>query len=405
MKKLLLPIAILTIVFIIYVSLTSKKREVAIIHPNGQAFAGTAKCAQCHADIAKNFLTTGHHLTTQPADENSIKGPLTEPDNIFWFNQTDKVVLAKAKGHVYQVGFSSGKWMDSLRVDIAIGSGTRGQSYLRWDGSNLLQLPLSYFASDHKWISNPGSRTDKVIANRNIDASCLNCHATYFKTNYLMSGASEFDPKEIIYGVECERCHGPGASHISAMVSGSSDKKIINAKYLKRNLQLDACGQCHSSQQRKSLKLPFTFFPGDSMVMNTIQTSKVDTSAEAEVHGNQYGMLAASKCFLESNSLTCGSCHDPHKKERGDLKLFSSRCISCHQQNHEKQCKLGSKMSSMLSENCIDCHMPLRTSKKIAFRSSGTDKKSYEIARTHFISIYPEQAKKILAALEKNISR
>jgi hypothetical protein len=44
--------------------------------------------------------------------------------------------------------------------------------------------------------------------------------------------------------------------------------------------------------------------------------------------------------------------------------------------------------------------MPERQSKKIAFRTSGSDKKFYEKARTHFISIYPTEAQKIIETLK-----
>src|SRR5258708_1417968 len=402
MKKTFLILSVLVASYVVYITIVSQK-EIPVVHPNGQLFAGTAKCAQCHSEIFKNFLTTAHHLTTQIADEHSIKGSLKKPDKNYWFNDHDKVVIEKQKKYIFQVGYSSGKFIGAHQFDIVIGSGTRGQSYIQWAGNKLLQLPLSYYANDHKWVTNPGNPTDRVVADRPVTAACLNCHATFFKTNYLLSGASEFDSEQIIYGVECERCHGPAATHVSSMINKIGKKNILNSAHMSRKLQLDACAQCHSGRQQGSLKMPFTFLPGDSLVSNSMYATKIDTSTNVDVHGNQYGMLVASKCFLESGSLPSTTCLNPTQQERGTLKLLSSRCTKCHQDNHEKECKLAGKLSGMISDNCIDCHMPLRASNKIAFRASGNEKKSFEIARTHFISIYPQEAKKILAALEKNI--
>lgn len=396
MKKALLTLLLVAIGSVIAYNYFTREKEIPIIHPSGQYFAGTAKCAQCHADIVKSFLNTAHHKTTQIADENTIKGSFKEPDNVYWFNDIDKIVMEKQKDHLFQVGYSGDKFIGAHEFDIAIGSGTRGQSYIQWAGTKLLQLPLSYYTNDNKWVTNPGNPTDRAVPDRPITAACLNCHATFFETNYLLSGASEFDSKKIIYGVECERCHGPAASHVNVMLGKPGKKNVLNTAHMSRKLQVDVCAQCHSGRQQRSLKMPFTFLPGDSLEHNSMYETKIDTSTNVEVHGNQFGMLAASKCFLKSGTLTCTSCHNPHQQERGNLKLFSSRCVSCHQDNHEKKCMLSAKLGNVLSENCIDCHMPVRASKKITFRAAGNNKKSFEMARTHFISIYPTEAKRII---------
>src|SRR5258706_15539540 len=155
MKKTFVFLLLIAITLIIYYNYLHRIKEVVIVHPNGQIFAGTIKCAQCHSDIAKSFLTTAHHFTTQVADEHSIKGSFKEPDNVYWFNDRDKVVMEKQKEYFFQVGYSLDKFIGAHQFDIVIGSGTRGQSYIQWAGNKLLQLPLSYYANDNKWVTNP----------------------------------------------------------------------------------------------------------------------------------------------------------------------------------------------------------------------------------------------------------
>src|SRR5438105_11879812 len=116
MKKILLILAVLVASYVVYITVADRKDP--IVHPNGQLFAGTAKCAQCHSEIVKDFLATAHHLTSQIADEHSIKGPLKEPNNIYWFNDHDKVVIEKQKKYIFQVGYSSGKFIGAHQFDI-----------------------------------------------------------------------------------------------------------------------------------------------------------------------------------------------------------------------------------------------------------------------------------------------
>lgn len=131
----------------------------------------------------------------------------------------------------------------------------------------------------------------------------------------------------------------------------------------------------------------------------------IDTSSNAEVHGNQYDMLEATKCFTLSNDMTCSSCHNTHKNERGNLASFSSKCLTCHSGKTDqlKTCKLTSRVGDDLRKNCIDCHMPVKASNKIMVSVGNSKSLKSEMARTHFISIYPTQTEKILNML-KNLN-
>ena len=175
-------------------------------------------------------------------------------------------------------------------------------------------------------------------------------------------------------------------------------RDIINPAKLTRQQQLDACAQCHSGISTDS-KPPFTFLPGDTLSADVTSFQRFDTTATAEVHGNQYGLLTSSQCFIKSE-MTCSTCHNPHANERGATVDFSARCMSCHQSGHEKSCALKVEMGETVSGRCPDCHMPVKPSKKISFRVAGGDQRA-ELARTHFISIYPGQSKKIAEAIRQ----
>ena len=55
-------------------------------------------------------------------------------------------------------------------------------------------------------------------------------------------------------------------------------------------------------------------------------------TAEFDVHGNQYRLLAQSKCFIKSEKMDCITCHNPHENASQNLASYSKICMSCHQE-------------------------------------------------------------------------
>jgi hypothetical protein len=283
-------------------------------------------------------------------------------------------------------------------MDIVIGSGTMGQSSLYWKNDNLFQLPITYFTAANEWSNSPGF-PDKVVFNRVITSRCLECHSTYVKTISAPGKEPEqFDRNKIIFGVDCEKCHGPAAEHVKFQTEHPNDtivKFIINPASFTRQQKLDLCALCHGGRLQKT-KPSFEFTAGDTLSNYFI----VDTSAphpdKIDVHGNQYGLLRASKCFRMSSSMTCNTCHDTHKNEKGQTALFSQRCITCHTDPHPKTSKLQQDIGAAIKENCIDCHMPVKPSRAIAVFLPGENFPTAAQIRSHFIAVYPEESKKIV---------
>jgi hypothetical protein len=115
-----------------------------------------------------------------------------------------------------------------------------------------------------------------------------------------------------------------------------------------------------------------------------------------DVHGNQYGMLAASKCFRLSE-MTCNTCHAPHENETGKKEIFSQRCISCHSEPKKTACTKIGHDDKLLQTNCIDCHMPEQRSRAIMVLLQGENIPTPAFMRSHYISIYKEESERILS--------
>ena len=161
---------------------------------------------------------------------------------------------------------------------------------------------------------------------------------------------------------------------------------------------LDLCTLCHGGALNKT-EPSFSFQVGDTLTNYfSIQTAMINAD-NIDVHGNQFGLMALSKCFKMSN-LTCISCHNVHENENGKTQIFSQRCISCHSSSHGKLCKLTSSIGSSISQNCIDCHMPKQMSHAVAVYLQGNDIPTSALMRTHYIKIYPDETKAFLDQLK-----
>lgn len=385
-------------VFLLTTCMNNEPDETKMIkNKAGKSFAGSSTCINCHKTTSENHVHTAHYLTSQPAAEKYIKGSFEKGRNSFAFNRSVVVAMEKRDSSFYQVEYFGTEEKKARHMDIVVGSGTMGQSFLNWQQDKLFQLPITFFSAANTWSNSPGF-PDKVVFNRVITSRCLECHSTFLNiTSEAGKEPETFDKAQIIYGVDCERCHGPAAEHVQFQTANPTDttgKHIINPARLSRQQNLDLCALCHGGRLQKT-QPSFTFSVGDKLS----DYFNVDTSAPApekiDVHGNQYGLLRASKCFKMSATLTCGSCHNTHKNEKGNTVLFSQRCMTCHNSEDQIFCKLK-QPKDILASNCIDCHMPLKPSRAIAVFLPGATIPTAALIRSHFIDIYPEETKRIL---------
>jgi mono/diheme cytochrome c family protein len=370
-------------------------------------FAGSATCANCHKDIYEKHIHTAHFLTSQIATEHNIKGSFEQGKNEFDFGGDTKVVMEKRADGLYQVAYENGVEKKARPFSIVVGSGTKGQTYLYWFKNNLGQLPISYFTHAAQWSNSPGYG-NKLVFNRPVTSRCLECHSTFAQVVSAQNVEPEqFDHNQIIYGVDCEKCHGPAQQHVDFQTKNptiKTAKYIIAPTTFTRKQSLDMCAVCHGGRLSKT-KPSFSFKAGDDLAdYFAIDTAAKDAN-DIDVHGNQLGLLAASKCFKNSQ-MTCLSCHNPHENEAGKLALFSQRCITCHgggndkNNGHEKICKLTASIGPAIKNNCIDCHAPEQPSKAIAMLLQGNEMPTSATMRSHFIKIYPEATKRFLSGLK-----
>src|SRR5690606_39305559 len=75
-----------------------------------------------------------------------------------------------------------------------------------------------------------------------------------------------FARNRLVYGIDCERCHGPAAAHVAFHTDHPQESKamyITRIGALNNQQQLDLCAVCHSGLKtpKKSIS---GFRPGDA---------------------------------------------------------------------------------------------------------------------------------------------
>jgi len=366
-------------------------------------FAGSQVCSNCHKEITNNYFHSAHFYTSQPASEKTIKGSFKPGKNSFAYDENRMVKLEKRDSGLYEVYYYKGEQHVIRKFDIVVGSGIKGQTYLSWVGNQLIELPVSYFTQVHQWANSPGYPLYPTLFNRPATTRCLECHSTFATTlTPPMQEPEKFDSAKMILNVGCEKCHGPAAKHVAFETQHPNDTVgmfIINPAKLSRQLSIDVCALCHSGRLQKT-QPSFQFVAGDTLSNYFLMNAKAQNINMIDVHGNQLGLLQASKCFQLSKTMTCITCHDSHKNEREKTELFSQRCMSCHTEQHKA---IAGISNNNLIKNCINCHMPLQTSRSISFLLQGKTEPVNATMRTHYITVYNNETKKFIERQKKKL--
>lgn len=298
-------------------------------------YVDPAACRACHTKIYDSYQQTGMARSFSKATNLPLPGNL----------------LHRASQRQYELIDRDGSYVlrrtplpMEKRVDYVIGSGNHSKTLVhRSDSGQLIELPLSWYSEKSaSWQMSPGyDRPDHSDFRREIADSCLFCHNGY--PSQANGGLAS--------GIDCQRCHGPGESHV--LRKGP----IVNPAKLPADRKLEVCLQCHLESASRTLpdsirrlgRTPFSYRPGEPLSGFTLyfEFQGIAANERITVNGAGFGLLK-SKCYVQSaGKLQCTTCHDPHS--RTDATQTTRACKSCHQSNHAKT-----------TDNCASCHMQKR---------------------------------------------
>ncbi|MEM8736162.1 MAG: multiheme c-type cytochrome, partial [Planctomycetota bacterium] len=253
-----------------------------------------------------------------------------------------------------------------------------------------------YLSSTDRWMNSPGYLDGAADFARPILSACLECHTTYAQP--YAGSANQYHREHMVLGVTCEKCHGPGKEHVSfhqANPDTKSPHAIVNPASMSAERSLELCQLCHGGDPIVEKQPPFSYRPGEPLSSFYEYAQADGSKAVSGIHTNtQLPRLKRSKCFELSESMTCLDCHNPHQFERGNMALFSQRCLNCHEM---PDCGKFESLGESLADNCIDCHMQNLDMNDIKLISGDT--KFVPKMRDHFITVWPE----VSAAYEREL--
>ena len=346
-------------------------------------------CAGCHANIWETYRRTGMGRSFyRPSLSNTI-GDSQSAVTFYHKASESYFTMREREGRFYQrryqIGFD-GKETNSeeKEIDFVVGSGNHVRAYLhRTRRDTLVELPLAWYAEKGgSWAMNPGyDRPDHPGFSRPITNACMFCH-NGFPESPPGSGESGVDavfPGRLPEGIDCQRCHGPGAKHVQAAESGDAKpdgirKAIVNPARLSPERQMEVCLQCHLETTSAPLpnaivrygRGPFSYRPGEPLGDFMLQFDQAPGGSypggsyddKFEIAGSAY-RLRRSQCFQKSgDALRCTTCHDPHDIPRGEDadRHYTEVCLQCHDAAVKQLAAAGKHPQA----GCIGCHMPKR---------------------------------------------
>lgn len=325
-----------------------------------ERFVGSDVCRQCHAGHGDRWVQSAHNLAL--ADIDLAAEP---PDGEF---------AHPASGRNYRILRRDGQfwhqeWLPTTTEPLllaehpmraVIGSGHFSRSYLWCDGEFWMESPATWYAARQEWGISPGYDVFNHGFERPIDLRCIRCHAGQVEA--IDASVHRLDVQ--VASVDCERCHGPGDRHVALRQRGNAkdpvEEFIVHPAKLSRELQIDLCAQCHLHGDA-TVELAgggvADFQPGQPLSQFQVHFALDFGSREMAVVGH-VEQMKLSRCYTESQTLTCTTCHDPHGRLPTDAAVdHRASCLTCHS---EQSCSIepAVRRQQQPADDCAECHMP-----------------------------------------------
>ncbi|WP_244531172.1 tetratricopeptide repeat protein [Hyphomicrobium facile] len=360
-----------------------------VAHPD---FAGSNRCAQCHAAEHNDWLSSQHAVAMQEATEQTVLGRF---DGTTFSNENVTSKFYKSDGKF---------WVRTDGPDAALGDFEISYTFGVWPLQQyLIKLPGGRFqalgiAWDARSKEDGGQRWFHLYPDRKLKAGdplhwtgidqnwnyqCAWCHSTNIKKNYdQTSGSFRTTWSEISVG--CEACHGPGSEHVAwATRSNGWQQSDQRGKGFAQTFDerkgvtwpMDASGQAHRSAPRTSAneihvcagchsrRQQFSDDPGSvGRLFDAFRPSLLEDGLY-HVDGQQRDEVYNYGSFLESRmhsaGVTCSDCHNPHT---GKLRQTgNSLCGQCHEPERFDVSAHHHHAPNSKGAECAACHMPVTT--------------------------------------------
>jgi len=312
------------------------------IAPPGARYSGNQSCARCHAVETRSYLATPMaHALEFPEESGVLRAKRT---STFRNGPFIYAIVKTGSGNTFTVTDGNRSISAPIRWAVGYGIGGVGQTFVLEYGGLFYESRVSYYAETGALditmghAQRPPPLLEEAIGNwmdETALTACLRCHAT------AATSGNGLQLDQMIPGIGCEGCHGPGANHIETVRTGNSKgSHIFNPGDLPPGRITDFCGACHRT---------------------TLDTIEMRLTGVLNIRFPAY-RLQTSRCWGSAGDprLTCMACHDPHVPLVTTSASYDQNCLSCHANSAAskpspdhpgKACPVGQK-------ECTSCHMP-----------------------------------------------
>ena len=352
----------------------------------------------------------------RPSPTNTLEAYTRKNEFYHASSDTHYAMIGRDGGYYqrrWQIGFGGTTInVEESKIDYVLGSGNHARSYLhRTTRGTLIELPLGWYSErGGYWAMSPGFDSRHPATRRLVSYECVFCHDGYprIPAGHEAPGSEPAFSGDLPEGIDCQRCHGPGATHLETVqAAGASPEKIrasiVNPARLPLKLRMDLCMQCHleptstalPSLIRRLNRAPFSFTAGeplDAFELTFDHARGTQHDDKFEIVGSSAYRLRQSRCFLQStDALTCETCHDPHRvppaEEAGHH--YEAACRRCHAAAFDRLVSTG---MHPVATGCVACHMPRRRTEDV----------THVVMRDHLIQRRPAAADLLAELAERH---
>src|SRR5438445_5546408 len=147
----------------------------------GIHYVGESACAECHADVAATYRLHPMGRSLAPVSEAAAVERYDQAARNPFEKDGFQFLVERQDGHVFHREFlrdSQGRTVQTYAAEIgfAIGSGTRGRSYLIDREGYVFQSLVSWYSQPGVWDLTPGVQIREQFE-RPAEPSCLFCHS------------------------------------------------------------------------------------------------------------------------------------------------------------------------------------------------------------------------------------
>jgi hypothetical protein len=370
---------------------------VSPVKPEERGYLAADACRECHSEQYDTYIHTAHARTSMLPTTETILGSFSPGRNELstaapelrfrMFTEGGRFLQRLELDHAQ----SNTRYQRDFPIDLVLGSGNHGQSYLYWEDDRLYQLHVSYLTESDGWVNSPGPYYDGTADfARPVPVRCIECHATWIGAD--VKSVNRFDRSTFVAGIGCVRCHGPGHEHIEfhrQYPDEQTGRRIVQPASLTVQRQNEICAQCHSAGEVAGAA--FGYRPGQPLSEWMELDLAGDSEGNADPHSaNQLARLMKSDCFTTPEGLSCITCHDPHRSQQGKLDVYAAKCINCHQ---PATCPDVRMLGTAAESHCVECHMPARRDAQVQMETTGGNVQA--LLRDHLIGRWPKTAAEV----------